>query len=623
MNCAKWRSNEEILGIVTKFLDIELDNKKIVNKDLERFFKIENISISKYKEIEEYLLKEISSELKIENIDLIHLLNILNQIKIHNSTFNASRKQLDFILVFDVIIPFFVAKADYKFLETFKKYANSNSPFEEFINKYPKLKEKLENKYMEKQLKEEKEIHNTAYKNIKNWIKGKNISKSSINEILELIEEDEKEEFLIAVWVMRAMSMMRDYFGERISKFIFSHINLLIDFDFAMKDESDGYKAILEKLDLKDSWMLREYFYRYIDRNDYVFTDFNDMRVNEFYISEILSKIKELYNYKGMVILYEEQFLTLLDDFFFVDYIRLNEKPFSEVDKKIKEVSKYVKTDNDMIILDEISRLNKEEFITEFPKLYESLEDKNYPLAQFFMGIYLVESGKLKEALEKFKLALNGINCIGSNILNVIHFGLMVSAKLNNKKLSINFKNNKSDFVKFYFEGYGLGVLEYPKDFEPILNDYKLEFERMYGKRKTLKVGNKNIYFGLVDEIEKIKPDLKNPNKKIKVPYKNYKIPQLLHFAGEGSFEDVKRLVESGADVNYVDEVSNYTALIAALENQLDEERRKIALYLIEKMDTKTIKKVLIKKKESALSYAKRWEEREIIQKIEEKLSKG
>jgi len=613
MKSAKWISNEEILGVVAKALDIEPDNKRIIVKDLERFFKVENISISKHREIEEFLLKEISSKLKIGYIDLIHLLNVLNQIRIHNSTLKASRKQLDFILLFDVIIPFFILKADYKFLEVLRKYINSESPFKEFLSEYPELKKRLI----------EKQGIDTAYKNLRNWIKGNNISKSSKNEILELVDKDKKERFLIAVWVIRAIRMLRDYFKEDISTFIFSHLNLLIDFDFAMKDESDGYKAILEKLNLKDSWMLREYFYRYVERNDYVFTDFSDMRVNEFYISEILNSIKKLYNYKGMVILDENQFFSLIDDFFFVDYIRLNlEKSFSEVDKKIREVLKYVKIDNDTIILDEISRLNKEEFISEFPKLYESLEDKSYPLAQFFMGVYLLESGELKEALEKFKLALNGVDCIGSNILKVIEFGLMVSAKLNNKKLTINFKNNKSDFVKFYFEGYRLGVLAYPKDFEPILNDYKLEFERRYGKIKTLKAENENIYFGLVDEIKKIKPDLKNPNKKIKVSYKNYKIPQLLHFAGEGSFEDVKSLVEAGADVNYVDEVSNYTALIATLENPLDEERRKIAFYLIDKMDKDIIKKELIKKKKSALDYAKQFRENEIVEKIKEKLSK-
>jgi len=613
MKSAKWISNEEILGVVAKALDIEPDNKRIIVKDLERFFKVENISISKHREIEEFLLKEISSKLKIGYIDLIHLLNVLNQIRIHNSTLKASRKQLDFILLFDVIIPFFILKADYKFLEVLRKYINSESPFKEFLSEYPELKKRLI----------EKQGIDTAYKNLRNWIKGNNISKSSKNEILELVDKDKKERFLIAVWVIRAIRMLRDYFKEDISTFIFSHLNLLIDFDFAMKDESDGYKAILEKLNLKDSWMLREYFYRYVERNDYVFTDFSDMRVNEFYISEILNSIKKLYNYKGMVILDENQFFSLIDDFFFVDYIRLNlEKSFSEVDKKIREVLKYVKIDNDTIILDEISRLNKEEFISEFPKLYESLEDKSYPLAQFFMGVYLLESGELKEVLEKFKLALNGVDCIGSNILKVIEFGLMVSAKLNNKKLTINFKNNKSDFVKFYFEGYRLGVLAYPKDFEPILNDYKLEFERRYGKIKTLKAENENIYFGLVDEIKKIKPDLKNPNKKIKVSYKNYKIPQLLHFAGEGSFEDVKSLVEAGADVNYVDEVSNYTALIATLENPLDEERRKIAFYLIDKMDKDIIKKELIKKKKSALDYAKQFRENEIVEKIKEKLSK-
>ncbi len=613
MKCAKWINNEEILGVVAKVLDIELDNKRIIVKDLERFFKVENISISKHREIEEFLLKEISSKLKIGYIDLICLLNVLNQIRIHNSTLNASRKQLDFILLFDVIIPFFILKADYKFLEVLRKYINSESPFKEFLSEYPELKKGLI----------EKQGIDTAYKNLRNWIKGNNISKSSKNEILELVDKDKKERFLIAVWVIRAIRMLRDYFKEDISKFIFSHLNLLIDFDFAMKDESNLYEAVLKKINLKNSLILKEYFYRYVEKNDYVFTDFSDMRVNEFYISEILNSIKKLYNYKGMVILDENQFFSLIDDFFFVDYIRLNlEKSFSEVDKKIREVLKYVKIDNDTIILDEISRLNKEEFISEFPKLYESLEDKSYPLAQFFMGVYLLESGELKEALEKFKLALNGVDCIGSNILKVIEFGLMVSAKLNNKKLTINFKNNKSDFVKFYFEGYRLGVLAYPKDFEPILNDYKLEFERRYGKIKTLKAGNENIYFGLVDEIKKIKPDLKNPNKKIKVSYKNYKIPQLLHFAGEGSFEDVKSLVEAGADVNYVDEVSNYTALIATLENPLDEERRKIAFYLIDKMDKDIIKKELIKKKKSALDYAKQFRENEIVEKIKEKLSK-
>jgi hypothetical protein len=71
-----------------------------------------------------------------------------------------------------------------------------------------------------------------------------------------------------------------------------------------------------------------------------------------------------------------------------------------------------------------------------------------------------------------------------------------------------------------------------------------------------------------------------------------------------------------------VDEISNYTALIAALENPLDEERRKIAFYLIDKMDKDIIKKELIKKKKSALDYAKEWGESEIVEKIKERLSK-
>ena len=610
MKCAKWKSNEEILGIVTKLLDIEPDNKKIIDKDLQRFIKCENISIEKHKEIEEFLLKEISSKLKIGFIDLVHLLNILNQIKINNPTLNASKKQLDFILIFDVIIPFFVAKADYKFLEILKKYINTNSPFEKFINEYPELKKKLI---------DEKGI-DTAYKNLKNWINGKNISKHLKNEILELIDKDKKEEFLIAIMVIKGLNLLKEYFDEKIANFIISHLKLLIDFDFAMKDKSDTYKAVLEKLNLKESWMLKEYFYRYVERNDYVFTDFSDIHVNEFFIDKILNDIKNLYNYEGMVILNENQFFSLIDDFFLVNYIKLNlEKPYNTIEKNIKEVSKYVKVNNDTLILNEISNMKEDEFTKEFPKLYESLENKDYPLAQFFKGIYLLENGNLKEALKNFKLALNGINCIGSNIEKVIEFGLMISAKLNNKKLIINLKNNKSDFVKFYFEGYRLGILPFPKDFQPILNDYKLEFERRYGKIKTLKLGNQNIFFALEDDIKKIKPDFKNPNKKIKVHHKNYKIPQLLHFAGEGNFEDVKKLVEAGANINFIDEISNYTALIAAVENPLDENRRKIALFLIEKMNKKTIEKILVKKKESALSYAIKFAEIELVKRLIEK----
>lgn len=613
MKCSKWRSNEEILGITAKILDIEPDNKKIIKKDIKRFIKSENISIEKYEEIKEFLLKEISSKLKIGLIDLSHLLNVLNQIKINNPTINASKKQLDFILIFDVIIPFFVAKADYKLLEILKKYVNTNSPFELFLKEYPELKKKLIDK---------KGI-DTAYKNLKNWINSKNLSKSSKDEILEIIDKEKKEKFLTAVTVIKGLNLLKNYFDEKIAYFILEHLKLLIDFDFAMKDENDEYKAVLEKLNLKDSWMLKEYFYRYIERNDYVFTDFSDLRVNELYLLEILNKIKELYNYKAMLIFDENQFFSFIDDFFFVKYIKLNlTKPLNEVTKKIEEALKYVRISNDIIILEEISTLKKDEFLKTFPKLYQSLENKEYPLAQFFMGLYLLENANIKEALEKFKLALNGVNCIGNNIINVIEFGLMISAKLNNKKLIISLKNNKSDFVKFYFEGYKLGILPYPKDFQPISNDYKLKFERNFEKLKTLKIGNNNIYFGLIDEIQKIKLDLKNPNKKIKVPYKNYKIPQLLHFTGEGNFKDVKQLLKAGADVNFVDEVSNYTALIAALENPLNEERRKIALYLIEKMDKKVIEKTLIKKKENALSYAKKWGEEEIIKKIKEKLDK-
>ena len=59
--------------------------------------------------------------------------------------------------------------------------------------------------------------------------------------------------------------------------------------------------------------------------------------------------------------------------------------------------------------------------------------------------------------------------------------------------------------------------------------------------------------------------------------------------------------------------------MIAAVENPLDEERKKIALYLIDKMDLEVIEKDLPKKREDALSYSIRFGEKEIVQKLLDK----
>jgi len=603
MNCTKWKSNEEIMDTFMDILDLSVvDNKRIITKDYERFVKVQNISIEKYLEIKEEVLKKISSKLKINKIEFEYFFKVLNIIKLQNPTLNASQMQLDFILLFEFIIPFLVSKLDYKTLKIIQEYINE-IPFKKFYEKYSQLGEKLK----------EKKDYNLVSQNVKNWKEGKIISLNSKTEILEIIKQ--KGEFEIVVILQNALYKLKNYFNdEKIFNIILDHIGILIEIDFAIENAEDSYQALLTKSYLQHSNILKEYFYKFIIRNDYIFEplNFGLPQFNDF-INEITK------NFKYLVLFDEKLYFNLLEIFTLVKYIKINfEIPISTLETQINNSLKNLRIDNDFYLRNEILSLKEEEFLDEFLKLYQRVEDKLHPFFQYFYAEYLFQKGELKNSLEYYKKALLGVNCIGPYAIDVIKKGLMISAELNNKKLKLNLKNNKSDFVKFYFEAIRIDIESY-KYPSHALNDYKLEFQRYFGKLKTIKTGDINNYIAFKDEQDKIQLDVKKPNKKIKVPYKNYKIPQVLHFAGEGTFEEIKRLVKAGADVNYLSEIDNYNALIAALGNPLNEEKRKIALYLIEKMDIGIIEKTLPKKKENAFSYAIRWGEEEIVQTILDK----
>lgn len=83
---------------------------------------------------------------------------------------------------------------------------------------------------------------------------------------------------------------------------------------------------------------------------------------------------------------------------------------------------------------------------------------------------------------------------------------------------------------------------------------------------------------------EKIKPDLKAPNRVISLPTLDgtkYRRPQLIWFASEDRVEDVQRLLDAGADVNIKDEQGG-SALLCAIQCAEDGRGRQALDLLLE-----------------------------------------
>jgi ankyrin repeat protein len=199
---------------------------------------------------------------------------------------------------------------------------------------------------------------------------------------------------------------------------------------------------------------------------------------------------------------------------------------------------------------------------------------------------------------------------MGYHIKPVIKEGLFVSAQ-NTRKDQLDLVNAKSAFTKFYKEAYFYKLIDNLPDEinQYFLSDMKKQFDLYFKnlfpnvKKAKDKDIAKNLGIGITEERLKIKIDFDKPDKLIKEFYKN-SMSQLMHCCSLGSYDYVKRLIKEGADINYTKPYDNYTALIATLENKVDDIKIDIAKYLIPKMSTETINQVLPKKRESALSYA-------------------
>ena len=106
-------------------------------------------------------------------------------------------------------------------------------------------------------------------------------------------------------------------------------------------------------------------------------------------------------------------------------------------------------------------------------------------------------------------------------------------------------------------------------------------------------------------DFENVKIDFDNPNKWIKKDLPN-KITQLMHCCQLSKIEDVKKLLQANVDVNTKKLNDNCTALICCFGNNynITENQFEIMELLIPKMSIDALNAKLIKKNETAMSYA-------------------
>ncbi|CAC9951284.1 hypothetical protein [uncultured Gammaproteobacteria bacterium] len=193
-------------------------------------------------------------------------------------------------------------------------------------------------------------------------------------------------------------------------------------------------------------------------------------------------------------------------------------------------------------------------------------------------AIWYVLNGDLVNADKYFRKAFEGGLYRSNEIKSIIKLALMI-AVYQDKIDKVYIKNLRNAQISF-----GFSVLNHHKDkvakalkADDVIQNWqieqlKLEFDSMFPNSRLFnnvaypkKVNKTGSVIFIMD---KIKPDYKKPNRKIKVGDggRNKKIPQLVWFVQMNKIEIVKKLLNNGADINLLSE-SNESAISMALEN--------------------------------------------------------
>ncbi|ETD27782.1 hypothetical protein HMPREF2087_00704 [Helicobacter canis NCTC 12740] len=324
------------------------------------------------------------------------------------------------------------------------------------------------------------------------------------------------------------------------------------------------------------------------------------------------SCMQALTNPKHIISLTEPQILELLDKSF-ESYAKAQGKLFTAClpDKPLNE-----KAFDDG--LEEVESLNAY---------------KNDPYLHFMQGRFYAHKARdshtkseqkelLKLAQEHYLNALEyGKGVMGENYKKVVEEGMAVSANLTRQN-TLDVNNAKAPLSKFYKSAYFLGLVSQADDVGYLVQYFRDKFTLLFHKdeqgildQKRAKKQEKKFalfspnHFAVDEEaVRSLKIDFTKPDKMLTF-YPN-PISQLAHTCGILDVESSKRLIDSGADVNWRKD-DGASVLIFALQSlgeHYNEAQKQKALelcaLLIPKMSQEALNTRLRKKKHTALSLA-------------------
>ncbi len=657
---ARYRKNGYLLDFLVKGLGVEQKQVE-VQKRYQRFVKEENISNQEYHDTMNTMVYDILHSFFKDNDNKAFIFVerfikeyffYMNIFKTTNETLRCSQKQLDFITITADFIPM-LSILTVEFDQ--KNIIRDILPTEHFTS-IQKLFIRIEQSFRIKNQKLDKLLfeilnqdsvkdtgYDTILKDINNWLSGEHVPDN--RHILMIVSElalhskefDENElliYFKLSKVIQNTYNRAVHYFGKELTQLLIEHFVFLIEllpYHNICPTVGEFERRVNNKYPHAGKDFISRYsnMYLYVTFDLYTIITESIRKKEDYYDStqkqRYLKLIKE--NYKYLEILYKIEQEVFFQEIHTILPIRLFMKQMS-VDalndihelpnvRSEKLASMYILTllGAEKTAEQETSFLKE---INQFIKLYDIDED---PYIAFIQARYYAQKRNYKKATEHYLIALKyGKNCMGVHLKSIINEGLIVSAQDTRKK-QIDLINAKSPFTKFYKEAYLYKLIDYLPDELNLhfLNDMKKKFDFKYKNLfpNTKKADpNKMVRnLGIVDtkKIQRIKPDLERPNKLIRKLYTN-DLPQLMHFVGKLDYDNVIKLISKGADVNYVRANDNHTVLIALVEGTVigalpkerstEENRYKIAELLIPAMEIEILNKKLVKKQETALSYA-------------------
>ncbi|MFW3441815.1 ankyrin repeat domain-containing protein [Aliarcobacter butzleri] len=643
---SKHRTNGFILDFLIKSLEVF---QKDDTKTYQRFIKEDEISVQEYHDTQNTIISDILYTFfdSSTNKDYEYYEKLINEFstfynfyKLHNETLATSQKQLDFITVINLFIPFLSHFVFDRLLKHKKELGLIDSILpDEKENSIQKLFNLIKSTFKEdinlkekilKILDENHKDYNLAKEDYNNWINGNNIPNTEhINLLSQLaIYSDKFSEselrilFQSAKLIQYLYTKSKEYFGIDLTNLLVKHYKIiswisLLEVSKKLDMFVNSFKVRnLEQIEI----YLEQYYYEsmelfymldyFVKNNDYP----NKTKDVKKYIIENRNKFDILYKID------EETFFNKIETILPIKYFYRSSVISNLLDITIHEINKnfyeFSQESSKLYSCVEPSNKKNEESETNFLEVLKKLEDKfnleKEPYSLFLKARYHAQKREYKKSTEYYLKALkNGKNVVGMNLEDIIREGLFVSAQ-NTRNEQIDLDKASSPFRKFYNEAYFYKLLE---SLPEKINQYFL-----LDMQKQFDIYFKNLFLGVKEssnlfissncaavytkDLENIKIDFNNPNKWIKKNLPN-EITQLMHCCQLSKIEDVKKLLKANVDVNAQKLNDNSTALICSFGNNynITENQLEIMEILIPKMSSKALNAKLVKKNETAMSY--------------------